>query len=113
MKEVIMVCIFCCVQFFASSQLQGDIARDNRQLLTETNFIMEGNQNGKMVFNIAVESTGKVSSVSYDADESTIISTPTKIKVRNYINDFKFEPGTHYPKFHQGRIIITIVAPKE
>lgn len=94
-------------------QVQGDIVKDGRNLLTETTFVLEGDADGRIVYDISVDNNGEVTSAKRDLKESTIKSTPIDIQVRKYVSSFKFESGTHYPKFHQGRVIITIVKPKE
>jgi hypothetical protein len=112
-----MKTIFLVVVLFISSvifgQVQGDIVKDGRKLITETTFVLEGKVDVRIVYDIAVDSKGNVTSASRVLEESTIKSTPVDIKVRKYVKDFKFEPGTHYPEFHQGRVIITMVKPKE
>lgn len=103
--------LFVCHSFFG--QVQGDVVKDGRNLITETSFVIEGDADGRIVYDIAVDIKGNVTSASRILAESTIKSTPIDIKVRKYVKSLKFEPGTHYPKFHQGRIIITLVKPKE
>lgn len=107
---LVIVLLICNLSF---GQVQGDIAKDGRNLITETTFIIEGKAEGRIVYDIAVDIKGDITSISRVLEESTIKSTPIDIKVRKQVKDFKFEPGTHYPKFHQGRIIITFVKPKE
>ena len=44
----------------------------------------------------------------YVLEGTTIISTPTRIKARNYATKLKFEEGTYYPEFHFVRVKITV-----
>ena len=100
------------ISLMSFSQLSGDIKKDQRKLITETAFILEGNHNGKVVFDISVDITGKITAIKVVDDETTVKSTPAKIKAQNHVKTFVFEPGTAYPKFHQGRVVITLVKPK-
>lgn len=93
-------------------QLSGDIVKDNRKLTVDQGYIINGHVNGKIVFDISVNAEGKVTSAKAVDSESTIRSTPAKIKARNYVSSFTFAPGTWYPKYHQGRVVITMVKQK-
>jgi hypothetical protein len=112
MKKLI-IGLLMAVSSFTYGQLQGDIAADGRALLTETTFVIEGKLDGRIVYDIAVNSKGEVTSAKRVLSESTVKSTPIDVEVRKYVSSFEFEPGTHYPKFHQGRVIITLVKPKD
>ncbi len=112
MKKTILLAVILFFQFVLVAQIQGDVARAGRQLLEEYSFVLEGNWNGKIVYDVAVLNTGEISGLKFNHEESTIKSTPAQMKVRNYIADWKFEAGTHFPKHHQARIIITLVKPK-
>src|SRR5690554_5861470 len=96
----------------AYGQLSGDIVKDNRKLTIDQGYIINGHVNGKIVFDISVNAEGKVTSVKAIDSESTIRSTPAKIKAQNYVSSFTFTPGTWYPKYHQGRVVITMVKQK-
>ena len=93
-------------------QLKGDVVRDNRALLTQTEFVIQGSENARLVFDLAVLNTGEVSGIKYLPSESTSKRTSSQFDVHKYLESFKFEAGTHYPKFHQVRITITMVKPK-
>lgn len=94
------------------SQLSGDVVDDKRKMTSDKSFVLEGNHNGKIAFNISVNAKGEISGIKILEGETTIKSTPSKIKARNYVSKFKFEPGTWFPKHHQGKIVITMVEPK-
>ncbi|HLW39637.1 MAG TPA: hypothetical protein VKX31_04540 [Brumimicrobium sp.] len=93
-------------------QISGDITKDNRKPTTNQAFVIEGHVTGKIVFEISVDNEGKVTSAKVIESESTIKSSPAKIKARNHVMTFQFEPGTWFPKYHQGRVAITMVRPK-
>ena len=94
------------------SQIGGDIKKDGRKLITDQSFVLEDSHEGTIKFKISVDAEGNITSTSVIADETTIRSTPAKIKARNYIAKFKFAPGTWYPKYHQGTIRLTMTKKK-
>lgn len=96
---------------FSFAQLSGDIHRDGRQCLSSAGFVIEGNQNGILVFDIAVDIEGNITGVKFIASESSIKSTPARMKAQQHFTEWKFEKDTIFPKFHQGRITITMVKP--
>jgi hypothetical protein len=111
MRNSIIFLFSCLFSAFSFSQIQGDLARAGRSLTHDASFVLESKYNGKIVFDVAVLNTGEISGIKFNPGESTIKSTPAQIQARKYIADWKFEPGTHFPKFHQARIIITMVKP--
>lgn len=96
----------------AYSQISGDIIKDKRKLTTDYHYVIEGHLNGIITIEIAVDELGDISSSKVLESESTIKSTPAKIKAVNHVLQFKFEPGTWFPKHHQGKVVITMVKPK-
>jgi hypothetical protein len=107
--------LFLSVIFFtfgAYAQLSGDIQRDGRRFLEKPNFIVEGAHDGKLVFDIAVDIEGNITGIKFIAGESTVNSTPARLKAQQHFADWKFEKGTAFPKHHQGRITITMVKPR-
>lgn len=108
--SILLFLLFCSSTSLA--QLSGDIVNDNRELTTDYKYVIEGHVTGKITIKIAVDAEGKISSKKVLDNESTIKSTPAKIKAMNHVGKFKFEPGTWFPKFHQGKVVITMVRPK-
>lgn len=103
------------ILFFATtgfSQINGDIIKDNRKLMTDYSYVIEGHLNGRITIAIAVNAEGEISSTKVLDDKTTVKSTPAKIKAVNHVKQFEFEPGTWFPKFHQGEVVITMVKPK-
>lgn len=94
------------------AQLSGDIKKDGRELVSDQSFVLEDSHEGTIVFKISVNAKGEITSTEVVEDETTIKSTPAKIKARNYIAKFKFAPGTWYPKYHQGTIRLTMTKRK-
>jgi hypothetical protein len=95
----------------AHSQISGDVIDDNRKLITDYQYVIEGHLTGKVTIEISVDALGEISSSRVLDSESTIKSTPAKIKALNHVSQFKFEPGTWFPKFHKAKVVITMVKP--
>lgn len=112
MKIIFTIILFLAWTSFSFSQLSGDLKKHDRTMISEHSFVLEGNNNGRLVFNIAVNAEGEVTSAKLDSSESTVRSTPSRVKAQKYVSEFLFEPGTHFPEFHQGKVIITMVKPK-
>lgn len=89
--------------------LSGTLVEEGRKAITNIQFVQEGTANGYIIYELAVDREGNVTGLNLI--ESTINSTPTKVKVRNYLKTVKFEKGTHYPAFHHVRVKITMVVP--
>jgi hypothetical protein len=88
--------------------LSGDLLDENRKLETSTDFTLKDNNKGFVVCELAVDRTGKVTSIAFDLAATTVVSIPSKIKVRNYLNTFVFEKGNHFPAFHHVKVKITL-----
>lgn len=112
MKNILAVFVGILISVSSWSQISGDVKKDNRQLVSEHSFVMEGTRTGKVVFDISVNAKGEVTSAKIVESESTLKSTPAKIKAKNYVLKFEFQPGTWFSKYHQGRVVITMVKPK-
>ena len=94
---------------FAYGQVGGEIAIDQRKITTDINYAITGNQPGTLVFRIAVDMEGDVTSCMIVKNESTIVSTPLMVKAKNLIlTSLKFERGYHFPEFHQGTVTIEV-----
>ena len=87
----------------------GTIVTEGRDLLTESDFRVEGTVNGFAIYELAVNSEGQVTSAKFI--EGNIKSTPTKMAIRNYVMNFEFEGATYYPKFQHCRVKITTYRP--
>ena len=108
MKNLIFLFAFVSTCTFA--QVSGEIATDQRKIVSNIEYTIAGNQNGKFVFDIAVNKQGVVTSCVVIKAESTLVSTPLMMKSKNMIiSGLKFEIGPGFPEFHQGKVTITIV----
>jgi hypothetical protein len=108
----IILTFICFSSFLTFSQISGDIVNDNRKLITDYSYVLEGHLDGKIAFDISVNAKGEISATKIMEDRSTITSTPAKIEARNYVMKFKFQPGTWFPKFHHGIVVLTMVKSK-
>ena len=108
MRNLVLLMITA-VPFFTFTQVGGDIRHDGRELVGHPSFELDADHDGVIVFRIAVNAEGIITSAKPIADSTTIRSTPAKINARNYLSNFSFEPGTWYPKYHQGTIRLRLV----
>lgn len=107
--KTLTILLFTLVSSISFGQLiDGTLVDEQRKLITVTDFKVIDNNEGVMYFNLAVNRKGEVTSATLLAPGTTVVSTPTKIKVRNYLMKLKFEEGTYYPEFHHVRVKITV-----
>lgn len=106
MKKLIFLSATFLLSGWGFGQISGKIIEDGRKLVQSQELIMNGHVNGKIVFQISVDAKGEITSAKILEGETTIKSTPAKIEAYNYIKKFQFEPGTWFPKYHQGKIEI-------
>jgi hypothetical protein len=110
MKNFIIVIIsFLVINSCYSQIISGDILDSGRKLLTVCDFVIKSDRSGEVVYEIAVDIKGEITSATIVNSLTTIKSTPLKMEAKNLVNTFKFEPGTFYPKFHHCRVKITFV----
>lgn len=101
---------FCFFATHSSAQLMsGSLLDEGRKMITSTDFKFKDVNSGVLIYELAVNRTGKVTSAKVIESGSTIGSTPTRVKVRNYLMGFTFQEGTYYPEFHHVRVKITVV----
>lgn len=110
-KQIYLLPISLLFLSYSFGQIKGTIADEGRPLLTKTSFIIEGKENAKFTFDIAVERNGTVSGIKLNQANSTSNSTPLMMEARKAVSNLRFEKGTHYPKFHHGSVVITMVKP--
>jgi len=92
-----------------TAQLMGGaLVDEGRKLLTPTDFSIVSNKTGVLYFELAVDLNGNVTSERLMLEKTTITSTPTRVKAKEYVSTLKFEPGTYYPKFHKVVVKITV-----
>jgi hypothetical protein len=103
---------FLVITAISNAQLMsGRLIEDERKLLTSTDFTVQDVNEGVVLFELAVNNLGKVTSAKLLANGTTVISTPTRIKVKNELMKWKFQEGTYYPEFHHVTVKITTKKP--
>lgn len=91
------------------SQVYGEIFMDKRPIVKDIDYTLYYQKEGVLVFNIAVNTDGDVTSCELNSEKTTITSTPMKMKAKNRImQELKFEKGNGYPTFHRGYVQIKI-----
>lgn len=95
--------------FAFGQKIEGDIAKDNRKLLTEHSSTIKGNINAVYTIAFSVNALGEVTSVREVGVKTEKASTPARMQALNHVKKFKFEPGTWFPKHHQGLVEIRMV----
>lgn len=89
------------------AQIGGDIHADSRKIIQNIDYTIPSSKDGKMVFKIAVDMDGNVTSCVLEKNLSTISSTPYMVKYKNLIlTSLKFERGYTFPEHHQGTVTI-------
>jgi hypothetical protein len=93
-----------------AQMISGTLKDEGRKIVVNPGFVIEGMTNGYANYELAVNREGDVTSIRFI--ETNLKSTPAKFEIRNYVTGFKFEKGTHFPKFHHVIVKITMVKPK-
>jgi hypothetical protein len=89
--------------------ISGTLLDEGRKMISTSSFKLTDHNEGVLFYELAVDRKGNVTSVKMLPEGSTIISTPTRMKVRNHVMTFKFQEGTYYPEFHHVKVKITTV----
>ena len=97
------------VSFSSFSQLMdGTLLVENRKLTSNSTFRITDNNEGILFYELSVNPLGHVTAAKLLTEGTTVISTPTKMKVRSHLLNFTFTAGTHYPEFQNVRVKITV-----
>ena len=109
-----LLCIFLLLTTFSINAqiLSGKIVDDNRQMISNTTFVLESNYSGYVVYEIAVNPSGEVTSSRFIDEKSTIFSTPANMEVKNFLKTIVFEKGNHFPKYHHATVKVMLVKSK-
>lgn len=109
MKQLFFVFLLLAA-FSANSQiLSGSLVDDNRQMISNTKFVLESNYNGHVTYVISVNPEGEVTSSKMVEEKSTVFSTPANMEVKNFLKTIVFEKGNHFPKHHQATVKVMLV----
>lgn len=108
MKAIVLF-LFVSISTVSFSQLiGGKLVEDGRKMTSASTFKLIDNNVGVVIYELAVNNKGIVTSAKLVNDGTTVISTPTRMKVRNYVMTLKFEEGTYFPEFHHVKVKITV-----
>jgi hypothetical protein len=111
MKTIILFMTLFVSSFSFGQLISGTLMDEGRKLVTVTDFKVTDNNEGVLFYELAVNRKGLVTSARLLKEGTTVISTPTRIKVRNYLVTLKFEEGTYYPEFHHVKVKVTVKKP--
>ncbi len=101
---------FICLSFVGNAQLlSGSLVDEGRKMVTTSDFTFKDLNTGTIVYELAVNRLGKVTSAKLVPAGTTISSTPTRVKVRNHLMGWSFQEGTYFPEFHHVKVKITVV----
>lgn len=110
MKTLFVVASMLVVSSVSNAQLVGgELVKEGRKLAVTSDFTMHESTEGVLYYRLAVDRTGKITTAQLLADKSAKISTPLQVRARTYVLGLKFEPGTHYPAFHDCEVKINLV----
>ena len=102
--------IVCLLLNSAQSQLlTGEIVDVNRKMSSTSNFTIKSFYEGYVVYEISVNTAGKVTGERFIAEKSTVKSTPANIEAKNLLKSLTFEPGDGFPKFHHAMVKVKFV----
>ena len=94
----------------AFGQIIGPLANDHRAIVTNIAYEIVADTTGIVVFDIAVNMDGKVTSCQVNKAETTLHSTPLMITGKNRIlKGLSFEKGYAFPEFHHGKVQFNVV----
>jgi len=106
--KAIVILVFIGFSTFSFSQLlDGTLMDEARKLISVSTFKLIDNNEGVAFYQLAVNRKGEVTSATLLGAGTTIISTPTRMKMRNYLMTLTFEEGMYYPEFHHVRVKVT------
>lgn len=104
----LLTAILAMFNFCVFSQMTGDLGTSGRKLLSSYNFKSSGSKAGVIMMDVVVDIDGNVTSTEVIPAGTTIVSTPTVMKIKNEIRLLKFEKGYQFPKFHHATFKIEV-----
>lgn len=82
---------------------------EKRPIIKDIDYTITYSRVGVIVFDIAVNTNGDVTSCEINKEKTTVHSTPMMVKAKNrIIQELKFESGNQYPTFHRGFVQIKL-----
>lgn len=109
MKKILLLTIAFLSYSQAESQiLTGTLVDSGRKLLTTgEKFTISSTVEGTVVVELAVNREGVVTGTKIIGDQSTIKSTPSRMKAENVAKKLTFTAGTRYAPFEHVRVKYT------
>lgn len=95
MRVYLTFTILFITQISFSQMLGGSLVDENRQLISDVNYVQEGTVNGWAKYELAVNREGKVTSARLL--ETNLKRTSAKIQLHNYVMKIKFEKELGIP----------------
>ena len=112
MKFLLTAFICLCFNSLFSQLISGAIVDDNRKMTSPANFTINSIYDGYVVYEIAVNNIGQVTSERMISEQSTVKSTPANIEAKNLLKSLTFEPGDSFPKYHHALVKVKFVKQK-
>ena len=112
MKKLLLLTLTFLSYSQADSQiLTGTLVDSGRKLLTtDEKFVLPATVDGTVVVELAVNREGIVTGTKIIGDQSTIKSTPSRMKAENAAKKLTFTAGTRYAPFEHVRVKYTYKA---
>jgi len=107
MKFIILPFLFYFSAISYGQLVSGRLIEDERKLISKSDFTIQDQNQGVLMYELGVNRLGSVTSVRLINEGTTISSTPTRVKAKNYLMTLKFQEGTYYPEFHHVVVKIT------
>ena len=108
MKAIILFAALFVSSVSFGQLISGTLVDEGRKMVSPSDFSVIDNKDGVLFYELAVNRKGVVTSARLLTEGTTVVSTPTRIKVRNYLMTLKFEEGTYYPEFHHVKVKVTV-----
>lgn len=109
MKNLLLTFSFALLSIFSFGQkIQGDIAQSGRKMTNSYSDTISAFTNGWYKLQFSVNAEGKVTTVQLIEKEVEKNNTPSRLKAMKYVKQFEFQPGTWFPKYHQGTVTIYV-----
>lgn len=97
--------------FFSQAQLiSGDVVKEKRKLISQNDFVINGGKTGDVFFELTINREGIVTASRLITEKTTVVSTPTRMRAKDYVSTFEFEKGTHYPQFQNVVVCVKVKA---
>lgn len=113
MRLTFLICLLFSYNTSYSQLIGGELVKEGRKLAVASDFTMHESTEGAIYYRLSVDREGKVTSAQLMTDKSSQISTPLQVRARTYVLNLKFQPGTHFPKFHDCEVKINLVKKRD